>query len=247
MKAYVLAAGYGTRLGALARGVPKPLLDVAGRPVLSWLVDRLNAIPDLEELVLVTNGRDRAAFERWAVDHAPPRRLPVRVVDDGTTSAEERLGAARDLALALERVPPGGAPFLVTAADYVPLFDLEPLAAAFRRGKRPLLALRRLVAEEGPGQHNEVVLGEDGRVLSLREKPPAGNRTGVAALALYFFTPAVAMLLREYLEDGGEPDAPGWFVSWLVEREAIGGAFIDGEWLDIGHPGALEAARRRMR
>lgn len=246
MRAYLLAAGYGTRLGAVARDVPKPLLEVGDAPALSHLADGLAAVDELDELVLVTNSRFAGAFRAWARAHRPPRPLPIRIVDDGTTSAGERLGAARDLALALDAVPPGGAGFVVSAADYVPLFPFPPLVKAFRREGRPLLALRRLSGAEGPGRHNEVTLGKGGRIVRLREKPPDGNRTGVAAIALYFFTPDVPERLSTYLEAGGEPDAPGHFVAWLVERTPVAGAFIDGEWLDVGDPEGLEAARSRM-
>lgn len=246
MKAYVLAAGYGTRLGELTRDVAKPLLRVGGAPVLSHVVDRLATLADVDEVVVVVNHRFFPQFQKWADGYRAGKPPPIRIVDDGTTSAADRLGATLDLAFALDRAPPGQNPFVVSAADFVPLFDVAPLAATFRARRRPLLVLRRLEKEEGPGRHNEVTLGEGGRVVMLREKPPEKNRTGVAAIALYFFTPRVAELLSRYLEAGGETDAPGYFVAWLVEQIPVDGAFIEGEWLDVGDPEGIEEARTRL-
>ena len=42
MKAVILAAGYGSRLGELTNEIPKPMIEIAGKPVLSYLIDRLN-------------------------------------------------------------------------------------------------------------------------------------------------------------------------------------------------------------
>jgi NDP-sugar pyrophosphorylase family protein len=79
-------------------------------------------------------------------------------------------------------------------------------------------------------------------VLGFREKP-ADPRTDLAAIALYLFTPEVAALLGRYLSEGGNRDAPGHFVAWLVDQVEVGAVRFEGEWFDIGSIGGLEEAR----
>ena len=69
MKAIVLAAGFATRMYPLTRDRAKPLLDVGGRPVIEWLALRLLEIPEVDELIVVANGRFHRDFEAWAREH----------------------------------------------------------------------------------------------------------------------------------------------------------------------------------
>ena len=97
----------------------------------------------------------------------------------------------------------------------------------------------------GPSRYNEVTLDSRGVVTRFREKP-ADPKTRLAATAVYFFTADVAERLARYLETGGETDAPGHFVEWLVGQTPVGGVQLDGEWFDIGTPETLDRARRRF-
>lgn len=243
MKAYVLAAGYATRLGEIARDRPKPLLEVGGKPVLSHTLARLQELDGLDEVVVVTNARFHDQLARWA--SGVETSVPVQVLDDGTTRVEDRLGAIGDLAFALEREPPGEDAWLVVAGDNLMDFDLRPALEAFREASRPLLLLRRIDPAEAAGRYNEVTLDADGQAVRVREKP-ARPETGITAIAAYFFTSDVVDLLERYLQASDEHDAPGHFISWLVERTAMGGFFFEGDWYDTGDPDALGGAREAL-
>lgn len=240
MKAYVLAAGYATRLYPLTRDRAKPLLDVGGAPVLSRILDRVTRLEELSEIVLVTNARFHEQFLAWKASYPAP--VPIRIVNDGSTGEDDRLGALGDLALALAESPPGGADWLVVAGDNLLDFDLRPLRDRFRQVRAPLLVLRNVDHGGGPTPYNEVTVADDGRVLRFREKPddPA---TGLSAIGLYFFTPEVAGLLDRYLAEGGVRDAPGHFIAWLVGKTSVVGATFEGRWHDIGSPDTLRRAR----
>lgn len=243
MKAYVLAAGYATRLGAMARDRAKPLLDVGAKPVLSHIVGRLQEVEGLSEVVVVTNARFHERFLEWA--KTVPEAVPLRILNDGSTSVEERLGAIGDLAFAVRREPPGDQPWLVVAGDNLIDFDLRPATRAFRDLSRPLLLLRRVDPDDAGGRYNEVVLDDEGRVVRVREKPPHPE-TGITAIAAYFFTPDVVDLLETYVEESDEHDAPGHFISWLVERTPVEGFFFEGDWFDTGSREGLRAARAAL-
>ena len=98
MKCIVLAAGYATRLYPLTENYPKPLLKVREKTILDWLVDDL--APAVDEFVVVSNHKYAVHFEKWASS----KELQVTVVDDGTETNETRLGAVRDIQLAVNQL-----------------------------------------------------------------------------------------------------------------------------------------------
>lgn len=242
MKAFVLAAGYATRLWPLTRDRPKPLLEVGGRPLLDHLLERLAALEGLSEVVVVSNARFAGAFRRWA--EARSGDVRIRVLDDGTRDASERLGAIGDLAFALRRAPvEDDDVWIATAGDHLLRADLRPPVEACRARGTPQLLVRHTRPKGGPSPYNEVLLDEGGRVLSFREKP-ADPRGDLAAVAFYVFPARCAAGVHAYLEAGGNPDAPGHFVSWLVEREPVHAVPLDGSWHDVGSRESLAEARR---
>src|SRR6478735_8639119 len=104
MKVIVLAAGYATRLYPLTLTQPKPLLPVAGKPMIEHVLDNLAAIDGLDRIYVVTNSKFAAHFQQWAYHyHATKSRLDFTVVNDGSTDDSNKLGAIGDLHLVLTR------------------------------------------------------------------------------------------------------------------------------------------------
>ena len=97
MKCLILAAGYATRLYPLTENFPKPLLEVRGKSILDHLLDDLDSTGKIDGYVVISNHK----FARCFTDWAKGKTLPVTVLDDGTERNEERLGAVRDVALAI--------------------------------------------------------------------------------------------------------------------------------------------------
>lgn len=246
MKIIALAAGYATRLHPLTLDCPKALLDVGGRPILSRILECIVMSAPVDEICVVSNARFFAHFERWAV--AFRTSAPLRVLNDGTHGEATRLGAVGDLAFALRESPPTG-DWLVVAGDNLLELDLASALRDFESltlpgGERaPRLLVRRAAVQlGGPSPYNEVVLGEAGRVLEFREKPRAAV-SDLAAIALYLFPRRIAARVHEYLASGGNPDAPGHFIEWLVRHEPVHASPLTGVWHDIGTPETLASAR----
>ena len=141
MKALILAAGYATRLRPLTDSIPKMLLPLAERPLLDYLLDRLREVDELDEIQLVTNARFAQAFEDWAPDD-------VTVLDDGTTSNEDRLGAIGDISFAIERGGLAGEDLLIVAGDNLIGYSLAGLVDFWRSKDGSAIAVRE-VADPG--------------------------------------------------------------------------------------------------
>ena len=95
MKALILAAGYATRLYPYTKNFPKPLLEVNQKPIIEYLTEKLEGLPGLSEILVVTNGRFYPYFEKWKKTLKTGKK--IRIVNDLTQSPEDRLGAIGDM------------------------------------------------------------------------------------------------------------------------------------------------------
>jgi glucose-1-phosphate thymidylyltransferase len=245
VKAVVLAAGYATRLQPLTESKSKMLLPLAGRPMLDYLVDRIEAVPDVEEIHLVTNARFAPDFEHWAAARSGAR-VPIRVHDDGTTSNDDRLGAIGDLQFTIDQAALDD-DLLIVAGDNLFDFDLRDLIEFWRaKDDGSTIAVREIDDRELLRQYSVIEVDEKGRVVSLVEKPdePVGTLAGVA---IYVLRREHVALVRRYLDEGNVPDQPGRLFVWLYPRVPVYAYRFPGDWLDIGDRDQLLEADNRMR
>ena len=241
MNAIVLAAGYATRLRPLTENFPKPLLPVGGRPMVDWIVERIEEVDDLEGIHVVTNARYAPDFVSWAGDRG------IHVHDDGTTSNEDRLGAIGDLRLTIEEGRLQGDDLLVIAGDNLFDYSLADYVDWWRgKGEASAVAVRRIADRELIKQYGVITVDADDRITSCVEKPddPQGD---LAATATYLFHHSHAARVQEYLVEGNSPDQPGRLLEWLVPRVAVYGYAFDGLWMDIGDQAQLLEADNLLR
>ncbi len=100
MKCLILAAGYATRLYPLTENFPKPLLEVKGKTILDWLVDDIDTCGLMDQYIIVSNHKFVDHFEQWAKE----KKQNIIVLDDGTSTNETRLGAVKDIQLAIDEL-----------------------------------------------------------------------------------------------------------------------------------------------
>lgn len=242
MQAIVLAGGYGTRLGALGETVLKALLALGGTTVIDMLLGRLARI-GIAEALLVTNARFHSAFEAWAGSGA--HALPVRLLCDGSTAPENRLGAVRDLALGLEHVDAAEG-VLVSSSDTVYDADLAPVLERYRAVAAPVVALMLEEDEAVLARSGVAVPGADGRLMAFVEKP-AKAPSPYAAPPLYVYPPDIRADIDAFLAAPGiDHDAPGHLVAFLIARRPVYGVILEGRGIDIGSQASYEAVRRRF-
>lgn len=267
--AIFLCAGYGTRMGALARATPKPLLEVAGRPQLDYLLDQVRALDRLAAVHVVSNRRFAPAFEAWAASRgqgvgpsAADSSIPVVVHDDGTVDNDTRLGAIGDLGFVLERIPkPRGA--LVCAGDNILRFRLAPFWSGFlERGETSVLALhepdpQRLrrtgvleieaeCALAGKGGTSDEPPSESrksraARVIRLHEKPEDPPSTWACPSFYALDAPSLARV-PAYLAEGKPADEIGRLLADLVHRRPVWAHRLHGRRLHVGRPDELARA-----
>ena len=223
------------------------LLPLAGRPMLDYLVDRIEAVDEIDQIHVVTNSVFARDLGGWASQRSASR--PIAVWNDGTTSNEDRLGAIGDIRFTIEEAGLEGEDLLVVAGDNLIEYSLADYVGFWRQkgdGDASAIAVHRGEDPELIKQYGVVELDEDDRVVSLEEKP-AEPRSDLAATAAYLYPAQHAALITRYLEEGNPPDAPGHFVVWLYPQVPVYGYRFEGGWMDIGDPQQLLDADNRMR
>jgi len=239
MKALILAAGYGTRLASVIKDTPKPLIPVGDRPLVDYVVEKLQHIKSLTEIVVVSNNKFTPNFQQWASNR---RGIPIRIVNDGTNTPEERLGSVGDIRFVWEREKSLD-DWLIIGGDNLFDGDLSQFVDD-AIAKTPAITIGIYDIHDIQAATKFGVLGIDAnrKVISFQEKPkvPASS---LITMCLYYFPKATLAYLPEYLKESTAVDAAGSYIKWLSEKKNVYGFQFSGKWYDIGSIESLEEAR----
>ncbi len=246
--AVVLCAGFATRMHPLTKTFPKPLLEVAGRPVIDYLMDQLVELPSLESIYLVSNGRFYSHFvawkQRWEANHRSCGPA-ILLLNDGAMDNDHRLGASADLQHVLKKVPEAKR-FLVTAGDNIFRFGIRPIWEQFLEGSRHYIVALPETDRKKLSKTGVLEMARDDRVNRLSEKP-AHPPSEWFCPPLYFFQATVSTHLNAFLKDHVNTDAPGYFIDFLCRKEPVYAFRMHASRLDIGSIETYWAADRYLR
>ena len=246
MNVLILAAGYATRLYPLTLTKAKPLLEVAGKPMLEWVIDNLAPVEGIETIYIVTNNKFANDFQAWADGYRArnPKRA-FKIINDGSNDDSDKLGAIGDINLVLTRENLAHDDLIVVAGDN--LFS-EPLTDFVRsaQGSEATLATYDVGDLEAIKKYSAITLDEEGVITSFEEKPPQPKST-LTGIALYYFSRDTIPMFTTYIEEGNNPDQPGRFIQWLYTRKRVKTHQIRGTWFDIGSKETLEQANELFR
>jgi glucose-1-phosphate thymidylyltransferase len=243
MKILILAAGYATRLYPLTLTRPKPLLDVAGKPMIEHVLDNIAPIPGIDRVYVVTNAKFAEQFQQWA-DHyrATKSKLNFTIINDGSTDDSNKLGAIGDMHLVLTREKIQD-DLIVVAGDNLFSQSLEEFGEFCRSKDAPVLAVYDVGNMEEIKKYNAITMDDAGRITFFEEKPRQPQST-VTGIALYYYPKSSLKLIDEYIREGNNPDQPGRLVQWMYQRTPFYTWRVPGIWFDIGSKETLDEANR---
>ena len=243
MNVLILAAGYATRLHPLTLNKAKPLLQVAGKPIIEWVLDNLTHVADLETIYVVTNNKFAKDFQDWAENYAERNpKLKLKIINDGTTSDADKLGAIGDINLVITREELANSDLLVVAGDN--LFS-ESLTTFVEnaRGAKAVIATYDVGDLEAVKKYSNISTDTEGVITDFEEKP-AKPRNTLTGIALYYFSRETVPMFTTYTAAGNNPDQPGRFIQWLYKQMPVKTHEIKGTWFDIGSKETLEEANK---
>ena len=232
-KAVILAAGRGTRMGNLTSEIPKPMLEVRGRPILQHILSGLTANGIREFLIIVGFRRD------VITDHFQDGSkfgvvidYKEQVVQDGTGKVVE---LAKDFAGDDSFVLSYG-DILVPPEAYAPLVDPGVAEA--------ILTVK--FNEEEICKGGSVFIDEDNRVTGLIEKPgPSDPKSPWYNAGIYAFAPCIFdYTSRLELSPRGEYELTDAISAMVEDGRVVRAAKLEGDWADVRDPDVLAELNR---
>lgn len=220
-QAVILVGGRGTRLGPLTDVLPKPMVDVAGRPFLDWLVEEVARFP-IPRVTLLAGYLGQGIYERYHGKRV--RGAAIEVLIEPAS-----LGTAGGLRLFAEQLEER---FLLLNGDT--RFDVNLLDLALHAGDaRATLALRR----EAPGaRYGTVEVDAQGLIHGFAAR--SADRAGPINGGIYLMRRDIVGEIGEGAVSMEQDIFPR-----LAATGKLRGALYDGDFIDIGIPEDLAAAQ----
>ena len=243
MKLIILAAGYATRLYPLTLNKPKPLLPVAGKPMLEHVLDNIATIRAIEHAYVVTNAKFASHFEEWAESYHPPNlHFSFSIVNDQSTDDSNKLGAIGDMHLVMKKYLLDD-DIIVVGGDNLFSHDLTGFGDYCLEKNSPVTGVYDVGDLEEIKKYNAIEIDENNRIDYFEEKPKVPKST-LTGIALYYYPKSSLALIRQYIAEGNNPDQPGRLVQWLYPRVPFYVWKVPGIWFDIGSLESLEEANQ---
>ncbi|MBT3938069.1 MAG: nucleotidyltransferase family protein, partial [Candidatus Marinimicrobia bacterium] len=237
--AIILCAGYGTRMYPLTKNTPKPLLQVGGRAVLDYLMEELNNLLELQEIFIISNDKFYTHFLEWKSNIKSNNRR-IHILNDGSKSNEDRLGAAGDLHFAFQNSV-DFSDAIVVGGDNIFLFPLKPIWDQFINQNNHMIMAIHDKNIERLQRTGVLELDASNHVIRLHEKPENPPSQ--------FFSPPLYLLkgssknqMADYMNNQHAMDASGHFVDYLCQKETVQAIKSEEGRLDIGNMESYQKA-----
>ena len=232
MKAIILAAGYATRLYPLTINKPKALLTINEKPIINYIVEQINTIDVVVEIFVVTNHKFIDSFADWK--NEIESRAKITVLDDGTTSEQDRKGAIGDIAFVIQKMNINDE-LLVVAGDNFFTYPLKNYYDFYKQKDKDCVCVKVWNDEKTLRNFGIALLDQNNKVLDIEEKPE-NPKSNTVVFAMYLYQKDTIPLFEKYLSQGNNPDAPGNFPAWLYKQKEVYAYTFKGECYDIGTP-----------
>ncbi|MBA7491823.1 Glucose-1-phosphate thymidylyltransferase [subsurface metagenome] len=238
MKAIILAGGYAKRLWPLTKNKPKQLLSVGGKPMIGYIIEKLEAQEEIDKIIISTNEKFGKNFKEWLLEYKSIK--DISLVIEPTLLEENKLGSVGALGYLIKKKNIDEE-LMIIGGDNLFEFDLRDLIYYYREKKGNVVALYDLKSIQKARSYGVAKVDEKMSIIDFVEKPENPPSTLVST-ACYMLSPEGVRSILTYLDKGENPDAIGFFIKWLIKREKVFGFVFSGRWFDIGSLESLKEA-----
>jgi len=242
MKAILLAGGYATRLYPLTINTPKPLLEINGRTILDYICDDLYKIDEVDEIIVVTNHKYAQCFEDWSKSKEGVK--PITVIDDGTISNDDRLGAIGDIKFVIDKLEIDD-DLIIFAGDSFYTDSMVDFYKYYKSTKKDCVVTKKVDDLELLKRCGVAKIDKYNKIVDFEEKPTL-PKSNIIGFAMYIYTRHTVGMFDTYLNDGNNPDQPGRFLGWLYKKKDVHAYIYEGDFYDIGTLESLEEVREKF-
>jgi|TARA_Y100000310_G_scaffold345860_1_gene471651 glucose-1-phosphate thymidylyltransferase len=241
MDAIILAAGYATRLHPLTENTPKPLLEVAGKPIIEYIINKLEQVDIINKIYIVTNNKFEQNFIVW-LRNFNAKKL-IEIINDGTKNNDDRLGALGDIYYTIKEKNIDN-DIMVIAGDNLFEISLKEVVNAFKNINNNVIVLHDVKDYELAKTYG-VADVKDSLIVDFQEKPENPKSTLIST-GIYLFPKQITPLIKKYIGEGNNPDKSGSFIEWLHKIDKVYAHITDKKWFDIGSFEQLEKANKHF-
>jgi glucose-1-phosphate thymidylyltransferase len=245
MKAIVLAGGYAKRMWPLTLDTPKQLLKINRKPILEYVVEELEHIPDIGKIYISTNSKFAKNFEQWLAKHKKKQKAgskEIEIVVEPAKSEEEKFGSIGAVKYIIDSKNLDD-DTIILGGDNLFEFRLVDLLEHLEKKKANIIVLDEISSLEDAKKYGVAELGENHKIISFKEKPE-NPKSRLIATACYILTKKGLEEVRKYLEQGGDADKMGHFMEWLCRNDEVYAFRFKGRWFDIGSIESYEHAKK---
>lgn len=245
MKCVILAGGFAKRMWPLTMGLPKALLEVAGKPVIEHIIEKLENIGS-KEIYVSTNKKFEDVFRKWVDGYRAKNNVSVNLLVEPALKEEEKFGSikAMQFFISEENV---NEDLLIVGGDNIFGFEMNDFLKFSREREAPAVAFFDVGdIEKVRNKFGVVVLDKDLKITEFQEKPSDPKSTLVST-CIYYFPKENLDMISTYLGDNNNPDTPGYFIKWLSQRTPVYGFVFKEQWYDIGSKEVYKQADEELK
>lgn len=232
MKCIVLCADSGISLSSLTKDTPKSLLSIRGKPIVEYIISKVELLENIDEIFIVTNPRFFKQFQIWVNNFFTS--IPIKIINNSSFTHKNIVGAIKSLYFVVEKENIDD-DILVIGGDNLFSFSLnEFIHYALTHKPAVVVGTYNLNGRLRPKKFGVVHRNKNNQITQFYEKPAKLNGSKLISLCLYFFPKEKLQFIKDYLVEEHNAYSPGNYISWLSKRECVYTFDFNGMWFDVG-------------
>ena len=214
MNALILAGGFGTRLGKVGETIPKGLISNGHHSLFEKVINDLLTLNDVEKIAVITNARFFSQYKEFIDRHFKDK---IVLLNNNVAHPDGRNGALGDILFSLDKLGWWWNDLFVLVSDTYYQFDFADEIEVFKKHKSFTTVVRKFadVTQIENRLGCAVMKGE--QIIDFVEKPKKAP-SPFAAIPFYIYPKTILPKLKEYKRLGGNMDAPGSFIPYLIKK-----------------------------
>jgi glucose-1-phosphate thymidylyltransferase len=211
---------------------PKPLLHLGKKRIVEIILEKIKDINEIDKIIIVTNQNFYKNFEDWKRNFTYNKAITI--INDGTTSNETRLGAIKDIQLAIKKENINDDVFIL-GGDTIIGIDYKDLFRLFKDKNASVTVGTDCHSLDIARQHGIIGVNKDNLIIDFEEKPQNPKST-LLAPCIYMIKRDELELIDRYLESSPKSDAPGYFLEYFIKQTNFYALLTDAKnYHDIGN------------
>lgn len=242
MIAIILAAGYGTRLYPLTINKAKALIEIKGKPLLAYLLDKIEKSKIINKIYIITNNKFYNKFKEFLKNFNYKKE--IELINDQTNDEKEKLGAIGDLYYGIKSLNVNE-DILVMASDFLFDFEIDDFINFYKIKNRTCVAVYDIKDFNKAKRLGVIEINKDNKIISFEEKPENPKTTLISA-ASYVLKKEDIELLNKYTKIEDAKEALGNLITYFIKNVDVYAYIFKGRLFDLGNVSDLELARKEL-